>query len=182
MRKRMFIGCGTLSIILLAGCRAATRVAEVPRVDLELSGGNRGYLVGKGPETADAKTTRQMLQTDVEIPSFYKPHHTAAPFNVESMAPPETETEESAGAPAPEHSGPVIYDLYVVKKGESLWTIAAKPEVYGKATRWQRLFDANQDLLKGNPDRLRAGMTLKIPRDGNTGARHAEDEGTALKK
>ena len=71
----------------------------------------------------------------------------------------------------------------MVKKGGSLWSIAAKPEVYGKATRGRRLFDANRDVLK-SPDRLRPGMTLKIPRgQGETSAASAEqDEGTTFKK
>ncbi len=75
-------------------------------------------------------------------------------------------------------------DTYVVHKGESLWTIAAKPEVYGKATAWHRLFEANRELLKGDANRLRAGMTIKIPRGKHRrgGGSSAEDEGTKFSK
>lgn len=152
-----------LSLAGLVGCRAATRLTEVPRVDLEVSSeaGNRGYLVGTPPEPASIKTTRQMVTTDIEIPSFYKPKHIDSQATFDEAAPAQTGiTEEASAVEAP--AG--LFDTYVVQKGESLWTIAAKPQVYGKATRWRRIFDANRDLLK-SPDRVRAGMTLKIPRD-----------------
>ena len=77
MRRVNLMLCGMGGMLLAVGCRApirvATQVTEVPRVDLELSGGNRGYLVGTPPEPKPLKTTRQMLETDIEIPSFYKP-------------------------------------------------------------------------------------------------------------
>ena len=173
---------GVLGVILASGCRAATRVSEVPRVDLQLEGGNRGYLVGKSPEAAELKTTRQMVQTDVEIPSFYKPKPAGAPNAPENVAPPETETGQPESAPTPAAKGPVTYDIYTVKKGESLWSIAAKPDVYGKATAWRRIFDANRDVLK-SPNHLRPGMTIKIPREGSAGgSAPAADEGTTFKK
>ena len=81
--------------------------------------------------------------------------------------------EEGASNPEP----PARYDTYVVKKGDSLWSIAAKPEVYGTATKWRRLYDANRDLLK-SPERLRPGMTLKIPRSEGE---ESEDVGTYTK-
>ena len=167
---------------LMTGCRTATRITEVPRVDLELSGGNRGYVVGHPPEMANLKTTRQTVQTDVEIPSFYKPKRSGAPVGLEDVAPPETKMG-AQGAGESVGAAPKRYDTYVVQKGESLWTIAAKPEVYGKATQWRRIFDANRDLLK-SPDRVRAGMKLKIPRGDERGISSAapEEEGTTYKK
>ena len=167
-----------LSALTITGCRTATRVTEVPRVDLNLEGGNRGYLVGTPPEAGELSQTRQMVATDVEIPSFYKPTHHGTPLNVEGLAPPEMETDEgSVQVPAQR------YDTYVVQKGDSLWSIAAKPEIYGKASRWRRLYDANRDLLK-SPDRLRAGMTLKVPRsaDEPTSNTTYEDAGVTYKK
>ena len=175
---------GMAGIFLIAGCqtssRMATRVREVPRVDLNLEGGNRGYLVGTprsggGP----AKTTRQMVETDVEIPSLYKPKRGVKP-GLEQMAPPEIEQDEAESQDAGAARAPARFDTYVVKPGESLWSIAAKPEIYGKATRWRRIFDANRDLLK-SPDRLKAGMKLKIPREDGA-AEGKEDEGTTYKK
>ena len=75
------------------------------------------------------------------------------------------------------------YDTHTVQKGESLWSIAAKPEIYGKATGWRRLFDANRDLF-ARPDRIRPGMVLKIPRSGERagGATTYSDEGVTSRK
>ena len=163
---------------LVAGCRAATKVVEIPRVDLELTGGNRGYLIGSPPEAGELSTTRQMVETTVEVPSPYKPKRLGGPVAPEGVAPSEPETE-AAGAPS---TAPQRYDSYVVQKGESLWSIAAKPEVYGRATHWRRLFDANRNLLS-SPDRLKAGMTLKVPRGGeDAGETTYDDESITYKK
>lgn len=161
--------------LLVAGCRAATQVTEVPRVDLALEGGNRGYLVGTPPsEEASWKTTRQMVQTDIEIPSAYRQTRREGQAVLDEFAPPETESEETPTSE--ELAGP--YDTYEVQRGDSLWTIAAKPEIYGKATKWRRIFDANRHLLK-SPDKVRPGMVLKIPRGQTT---QQTDEGTLFKK
>ena len=179
MRGMARLGLGIFVLTVVSGCRAATRVTTVPRVDLEMEGtGNRGYLVGTPPAAQGLKTTREMIETDVEIPSFYKPKRGKTAVGLEEIAPPEMEMEETGAAPhAPER-----YDTYVVQKGDSLWSIAKKPEVYGKATQWRRLFDANRDLLK-SPDRLKAGMTLKIPRgEEGAGETNYEDEGISYKK
>ena len=151
--KRIVVGIG--SLLLVSGCHTATRVSEVPRADLDLSTGNRGYLIGTPPESGERHTTRQMIHTDVEIPSFYKPRRTGKSVRLDE-APVETETTEGLSSPG-------TFDTYVVQKGDSLWSIAAKPQIYGKATQWRRIFDANRDALK-NPERVRPGMTLKIPR------------------
>ena len=169
------LGIVLCALVMAGGCRTATRVKEVPRVDVQVEGlGNRGYLLGTAPPPGEIKTTRQMLETDVEIPSFYKPTVSRHPVTLEGEAPVESEASVSEGLPE-------RYDTYTVQKGESLWSIAARPEVYGRATHWRRLFDANRDVLK-SPDQLKAGMTLKIPRGEGTDTSHTEDEGTTFKK
>lgn len=186
MRHVSVVVCGLGSLLWVVGCRAPTRVVirvtEVPRVDLELSGGNRGYLIGTPPEPKRLKTTRQMIETDVEIPSFYKPKPPGLKVRLDDLAAPETDAaREAAGMDVA--AGAASYDTYVVQKGDSLWSIAAKPEIYGKATRWRQLLEANRELLKGSPDRLRAGMTIKIPRgDSGEGATTSDEEGVTWKK
>ena len=183
--RRLGVGAVVLTNLLaLSGCQTATRVTEVPRVDLDLGGGNRGYLVGTPPpDTAALKTTRRMVQTDVELPTLYKPTHGTAPVgpvSVEVPLPPEavTAVEPTGG----EHAAPARYDTYVVRKGDSLSSIAAKPEIYGRASRWRRIFDANRTLLK-SPDRVRAGMKLKIPRGGHAEPRAVHgNKGVLYKK
>ncbi len=62
-----------IALIVMAGCRTATQVIRVPRVDLELEGGNRGYLVGTPPEAPVLKATREMVETIIELPGFSRP-------------------------------------------------------------------------------------------------------------
>ena len=175
-RRVMLMLCG--AGLAVSGCRAATRMTEVPRVDLRLEGSNRGYLVGTPPEPVELKATRQTVTTDIEIPSFYKPKRTGGPVNLGGIAPPEMDTDEAGPAGEPQ-----TYDTYVAQKGDSLWSIAAKPEIYGKATWWRRIYEANRDQLK-SPDRLRAGMTLRIPRgeaEPTSNTRY-DDEGVTYTK
>ena len=49
---------------------------------------------------------------------------------------------------------------HVVKKGETLSHIAQ--HYYGKASEYQKIFDANRDKLN-DPDKIREGVELKIP-------------------
>ncbi|MDP8261570.1 MAG: LysM peptidoglycan-binding domain-containing protein [Candidatus Kappaea frigidicola] len=55
------------------------------------------------------------------------------------------------------------YDYYVVKKGETLWDIAGRPEVYGNSSKWKIIFEANKDKIR-KPSLIKPGMKLKIPR------------------
>lgn len=170
--------CG-VGLLFAAGCRVATRISEMPRVDQQLEGGNRGYLVGTPPEAQEMKPTRQMVTTDIEIPSFYKkPKRTGAPITSEEVAAPEREPELATAAPSPQ-----VFDTYTVQQGDTLWSIAAKPEGYGKASRWRELYDANRDQLS-SPNGIRTGMILKIPRgtDGGDEETLYEDEGVTYKK
>jgi len=172
MQQATRLALGLAGVWFVGGCRTATRITEVPRVDLELSGGNRGYVIGIPPEeTVALKATRQLIQSDVELPSAYKPSRAHAPVRAEDMMP----SEDRALGTGPELEGSV--DTYVVQKGDSLWSIAARPEVYGDGTRWQTLLEANDDLLNGRPGRLRAGMQLKIPRTASAPERQVGPHG-----
>lgn len=177
-------GLGVILAATAAGCtttptRVATRITEVPRADLEVEG-NRGYLLGSAPQSGERKTTRQIIQVDVELPTYYKPKKKDG--SVAMPMPPSSEGAirvSAADSPSVE-SGPM--DTYIVQKGDSLSSIAAQPEIYGKATAWKRIFDANRELLKGNPDRVRAGMSLKIPRGKSQTISSGDDGGTTFRK
>lgn len=49
---------------------------------------------------------------------------------------------------------------YTVRSGDTLSAIAK--QVYGRASRWQAIFDANRDQLD-DPDRIRPGQVLRLP-------------------
>lgn len=54
---------------------------------------------------------------------------------------------------------------YVTKAGDSLRSIAARPEIYGDAELWTLLMDANPDLgVVSARKKLNSGLSLKVPR------------------
>jgi nucleoid-associated protein YgaU len=53
---------------------------------------------------------------------------------------------------------------YDVGAGENLWTISAKPEVYGEGLLWPLLYQANRDQIK-DPRQIFPGQSLSIRRD-----------------
>ncbi len=53
------------------------------------------------------------------------------------------------------------YAQYTVKKGETLSEISQK--LLKTARRWQELYELNKDVID-DPDNVRAGVTLKIPK------------------
>ena len=59
----------------------------------------------------------------------------------------------AAPAPAPVRT-------HVVAEGDSLTRISVR--YYGTTNRWQDIYDANRDILKGE-NALRPGQRLKIP-------------------
>ena len=54
-----------------------------------------------------------------------------------------------------------LHGQYTVKGGDSLSKIARY--IYGDASTFQKIFDANRDILK-TPDVIHPGQILKIPR------------------
>lgn len=64
------------------------------------------------------------------------------------------------GVASTEAAAPGTEQTYTVANGDTLSHIAK--HFYGKASRWQAIFDANRDQLD-DPDRIRPGQVLKIP-------------------
>ena len=55
-------------------------------------------------------------------------------------------------------------DAYTVQANDTLWSIAAKPEVYGSGWKYPLIIKANKEMLR-NPNNLKVGSDLQIPRD-----------------
>lgn len=72
---------------------------------------------------------------------------------------PEPEPEPD---PEPKEVQPV--DNYLVGEGETLWTIADHPTVYGDGNLWPLLYQANRDQIK-DPRQIFPGQTLSVRRD-----------------
>ncbi|HXT22991.1 MAG TPA: LysM peptidoglycan-binding domain-containing protein [Thermoanaerobaculia bacterium] len=65
----------------------------------------------------------------------------------------------------PEGSWRKEFDLYVVKRGDTLSGISR--QVYADANQWHRIQQANPIVLK-NPDLIHAGLVLRIPKGEGT--------------
>jgi nucleoid-associated protein YgaU len=57
--------------------------------------------------------------------------------------------------------------IYVVKKGDTLPSIAARHEIYNDSFMWPLIYKANRDQIK-DPKELYVGQDLKIPREIST--------------
>ena len=77
----------------------------------------------------------------------------AAPVEKAEAAP----AEQAEAAPAPAEK----YEEYTVVEGDTLSKIAQK--VYHDGRLYNRIFKANEEVLKGDPNKLRIGTKLRIP-------------------
>jgi nucleoid-associated protein YgaU len=74
-----------------------------------------------------------------------------------------------------------MMDSYSVQRGDSLWSISGKSEIYGNPYQWPLIFKANADKIR-DADLIFPGQTFDIDR-GATGAevdaavRHAKTRG-----
>jgi ABC-type amino acid transport substrate-binding protein/phage tail protein X len=80
----------------------------------------------------------------------------------------ETARAEPAASSAPADVGPSagageMVDTYVVQPGDTLSKIARKYYGDAWATSWQRIYEANRDVIGNDPSRLKVGMALDIP-------------------
>ena len=80
-----------------------------------------------------------------------KPSASASP-----SPPPASAPTAAAGAPGEAASE------YIVRPGDTLRTIAEQE--YGDATAWPRIYQANRDAIGPDPDALKAGTRLELPR------------------
>jgi len=68
----------------------------------------------------------------------------------------------SSGADTVPQGGPgsIGARSYTIEKGDTLSAIAQR--VYGKASHWTRIFEANRDTID-NPDRIQPGQVITLP-------------------
>lgn len=178
--KRLFVGLVMgLVGISFAGCtRVQTKIVQKPRVDQQITPGhNKGYLKGSGPAGGGHRATRDMVETNVELPTWaemnpwYKGQKQAAPEAPAAPAPVELEPvpsqeweqpQEDYSIPPAVESVPASAggESYTVQKGDTLQKIAKK--FYGSSKDWYKIYKANKGVLK-SPDRIRPGQTLTIP-------------------
>jgi len=57
-----------------------------------------------------------------------------------------------------------VYDQYTVVKGDYLWRISKKQDIYGDPYQWYRIYSYNREMIK-NPDLIYPNWNLKIQRE-----------------
>lgn len=57
-----------------------------------------------------------------------------------------------------------MYDEYTVMRGDYLWRIARKPDIYGDPYQWVRIYSYNRDQIK-DPDLIYPDQIFKIHRE-----------------
>ena len=78
----------------------------------------------------------------------------------------EVPKEPTAGGEVPEARTPL--GRYLVERHDCLWTIAAKPRVYGDSFQWPILFKANRDQIQ-DPDLIYPRQVLKVEKGFSPG-------------
>jgi nucleoid-associated protein YgaU len=59
---------------------------------------------------------------------------------------------------------PTSKKTYTVKKDDSLFKIAKRNDIYGNGNKWRKIYDANKKTIGKNPNKLKVGMKLVIPK------------------
>ncbi|MBM3245566.1 MAG: LysM peptidoglycan-binding domain-containing protein [Candidatus Omnitrophica bacterium] len=183
MKGIKIIGLLALGLVfLLSGCVARTYEMTKDRVDQDLTG-NRGYIQGSMPpkEDADRKSTRTLRVFEIEMRNPLnrdkKSKGKTSPAHAAEME--EIVIEEPLGnrgyitqSIALEETQPAM-EKYTVQKNDTLQKISQK--FFGTTTKWQKIYDANRDILKG-PNKIYPGQVINIPVDGkvsgSTPAKH----------
>ena len=113
-----FILLTTISIWTTGCARITSQVVEKPRVDQELAG-NRGYLVGSAPSEGTRKQTRQMVQTNVEMPTLKE----LLPWKLQkgALAPAAPAPSVNAPAAAPIADKPMPMEVLPEDQGASFF-------------------------------------------------------------
>jgi LysM repeat protein len=168
MKQKLFYFLALSSVLVLSGCVARTYSMAKERVDQDISGGNRGFLMGKpsAEDSAARKSTREVRVFEFELGKSYPVKHTNVVVGQEQNIPAATEsvnmeTNGSLGAEPVASSAPS--QKYTVGKNDTLQKISKK--FYGTSKKWMKIYKVNTGVLKG-PDKVYPGQVLNIPDEG----------------
>ena len=122
------------------------------------------------PDSAPTAEAAPAVPTDAAVADVVAEPTAGTPTTGDAAAPVDaavatpTDAAAAVAAPTPEPAAPAsaIIATHTVKKGENLGAIARK--YYGKSSQWQKILDANHDLLRGSHRNLKPGQKLQSPR------------------
>lgn len=176
--SRTFFFC--LTLIALWGC--APHAGEELRIDGPVSGAaaevsepvEGGTVSEKAPsppasEAESVEWTSAAEEAEAAEPAEGSPREEGEPDKESGRRPGSSPEAPASTAPAREKAktrtapeAPLT--TYVVKDGETLWTIAARRDVYGDALLWPLIYKANRDQIK-DPRQIYPKQILAIPRN-----------------
>lgn len=116
-------------------------------------------------QAAKQEAERARAETERLQPQVRTAEETAraAQARAEQTAAQVADLQRQVAAATPPATPLAAYTRYVVKKGDTLPKIAARPEIYGDTGQWQRIYDANRDVI-GRDRKLKIGQVLMIPK------------------
>jgi nucleoid-associated protein YgaU len=118
------------------------------------------FLLKANPQLKNPRAMK--IGDQLTIPAWNKP--AAAPTAGTSAASPRSggTAPPSPTAPAPTTPAATVSTrTYEVSDGDSFYSIARSQ--LGNGARWQELLRLNEDLVNGDPKRLKPGMIIKLP-------------------
>ena len=134
--------------------------------DKQISSSENGSMAPKKINTIAAEVEKpEEISVKVNLP---EPQEQVRQNLTLPVSPPVVEPvvmAESAGETISQETSIQYY--YIVKGGDSLGIISQK--LYGTATNWRMIADANSDQIGNNPNRLQPKMVLVIPSKTETG-------------
>lgn len=114
------------------------------------------------------RNTQVLLGLDAEFNAMYQDAQQKTveekQKRLEELGREVTEKSEEIQKQAQEDIFEVYPTIYVVKKGDSLPSIAARHEIYNDSYMWPIVYKANRDQIK-DPKIIYVGQDLKIPRE-----------------
>ncbi|MFZ5800768.1 MAG: LysM peptidoglycan-binding domain-containing protein [Candidatus Omnitrophota bacterium] len=145
---------------LLAGCAVRTYTEVKDRVDQEITSGNQGYLMGNAPAPeGERRKTRTTYVAEIELGK------SAVTSESPAEATPAGNEGYVEGTPVvtTEEEKPVEPLVqYKVQKDDTLQKISK--HFFGTTKKWHKIYQLNKDKIK-NPDRIKPGMVLDIPKE-----------------
>lgn len=133
-----------------------------------------------GKAQQDAVAAREAAR-QARVISEVRQTHQSPPAPEPPPAAPKPVDPPPALAPPPAPPAPANNDAYTVAPGDSLWRIAARPDIYGNPLLWPLLLKANAQSVK-DADLIHPGNKLRIESkpsasDQHTAVRHAQHRG-----
>jgi LysM repeat protein len=152
-KKLLFVSCLGAITVAIAGCAPQlARTKYGPEEQQWKSYINKSYKDWNPPPTPPPYKAGAGLNNDKSLSSIeIVPEPSNSPENINIV---DTDAKPISSSNTQEAK------TYVVKKGDTLWSISYK--FYNDGKSWKKIQEANKALL-ANPNSLKPGMTLTIP-------------------